>query len=327
MMNAFKLWIIAFTVIIVCPASAQTEGDFNVDLTDDESGVVIKGYTGKQRAITIPAKIQGYPVKEIGNNAFKEDQDITSVNIPASVISIGDSAFENCQFLTSVNIPASVTSIGSNAFLNCRRIATVNFPEGLVEIGYQAFARCSALKTIKLPNSLTKLGEGAFVMSGLTSVTLGNRLTYITAGAFYSTPIITIVIPEGVTGIMERAFNDCTALTTVTLPSTLKEIRGLAFKGCSALTTVTIPAALTSVAFGQIKWNDNNGMQYVTPDWDDFYSYKISSGDGVFDGCDKLLLATRAALKKVGWDGSPENRDWRYDYIMVTGKDTVLDGK
>ena len=323
MKNVFKLWFIALAVIIVRPAFAQTEGDFNVDLTKDESGVVIKRYTGKQTAITIPAKIQGYPVKEIGNNAFKADQDITSVNISASVISIGESAFENCQFLTSVNIPASVTSIGRNAFLSCRRLATVNFSEGLVEIGYQAFAKCGALKTIKLPNSLKKLGEGAFVMSGLTSVTLGRGLTYIPAGAFYSSSIITIAIPEGVTGIGERAFNDCTALTTVTLPSTLGEIRGLAFKGCRALTTVTIPNSLTSVEFGQIHWNGDG--EFVPPDWNN--DFRISRGDGVFDGCDKLLLATRAALKKIGWDGSTENENWRYDYTTIRVSPTVLDGK
>ena len=39
--------------------------------------------------------------------------------IPYSVTSIGNSAFYNCSDLTSVTIPNSVTTISSEAFLNC----------------------------------------------------------------------------------------------------------------------------------------------------------------------------------------------------------------
>jgi hypothetical protein len=324
MKNVFKLWFIALAVIIVHPAFAQTEGDFNVDLTEDGSGVVIKGYTGSQRAVTIPAKIQGYPVKEIGDQVFLlegnvyipggifsymssrtrtrltsvtipagvekigklafflQDQ-LTSVSIPASVTSIGEGAFAGCSSLTMVNIPASVTSIGNNAFTDCSKLATVNFSEGLVEIGDGAFVQCRALKTIKMPNSLIELGRYAFGGSGLTSITFGTGMTSIRAytfsymdnGYYRAAPIQTIVIPEGITGIGQNAFRECTQLTSVTLPSTLERIGERAFSGCSALTTVTIPATLESI---------------------EFY-------DDVFIGCSKLLLATRAALKKIGWDG------------------------
>ena len=327
MKNVFKLWFITLAVIIVYPAFAQTEGDFIVDLTKDESGVVIKGYTGSQRAVTIPAKIQGYPVKEIsdeafssdgyvdldfgmgdfrrgsgrtrtrltsvtiptgveriGENAFFTQRDLTSVNIPASVISIGDGAFAGCSSLTTVNIPTSVSSIGNYAFFECNKLATVNLSEGLVEIGGKAFAACSALKTIKLPNSLTNLGRYVFSNSGITAVTFGTGLTVIPSytfsynswGDYYGVPIKTIVIPEGVMGIGQSAFRGCSELTSVTLPSTLEIIGERAFSGCSALTTVTVPATLESV---------------------NFY-------EAVFVGCEKLLLATRAALKKLGWDGN-----------------------
>jgi hypothetical protein len=313
MKNVFKLWFIALAVIIVSPAFAQTEGDFNVDLTEDESGVIITGYTGSQRAVTIPAKIQGYQVKEIGNDAFSLEgwyylpnwdhvsgrtnavltsvtipagvvrignraflgqSNLTSVSIPVSVTYIGNYAFKQCSSLAAVNIPASVISIESSAFEDCKKLATVIFSEGLVLIRRLAFGGCDALKTIKLPNSLTELEDNAFASSGLTAVTLGTGLKGIPGGAFYRNPIITIVIPEGVTQIGVRAFLNCKQLTTVTLPSTLLEIENEAFSGCSALTTVTIPAALESVQFGR----------------------------NVFEECSKLLLATRAALKKLGWN-------------------------
>jgi len=347
MKNMFKLWFIALTVIIVHPAFAQTEEDFNVDLTKDGTGVVITGYTGKQAAITIPAKIQGYPVKEIGNAAFAAWGDairvytysrgsngfergktintdltsvtipagveiigeraffnqskLTSVNIPASVTSIGKVAFAGCSSLTTVTIPAKVTTIGDWAFLECSKLATVTFAEGLVEIGDGAFAGCRALKTIKLPNSLTKLGYGAFVCyrDGITSITFGTGLTEIPAytfsytdgyNGFSGTQLQSIVIPEGITKIGEGAFMNCRALTSVTFPSTLEIIESYAFRGCSALTTVTIPATLTSVDFRD-RYN-----------WEGY-----RTGDGnTFVGCSKLLLATRAALQKLGWDGKLE---------------------
>jgi hypothetical protein len=329
----------ALLALMAVGVFAQTEGDFNVDLTADESGVIITGYTGSQRAVTIPAKIQGYPVKMIGNAAFSlggivdllEEQDmvrrgtetrltsvtiptgvvrigreafakqstLTSVSIPVSVTSIGAVAFADCSSLTTINIPASVTSIGAVAFADCSKLAMVNFSEGLVEIGEGTFARCSALKTIKLPNSLTKLGESVFAQSGLTAVTLGTGLTVIPSytfsykrwGDYYGLPIKTIVIPEGVTKIGNSAFSKCTELTAVTLPSTLQEIGDYAFSYCSALTTVTIPAALEYVRFGS----------------------------NVFAGCDKLLLATRAALQKLS-EAFPQGfvGSWRRDNFNNT---------
>ena len=358
-----------FLALMAVGVYAQSESDFNVDLTKDGTGVVITGYTGKQAAVTIPAKIQGYPVKEIGAEAFSLGgeisratsreynapieidagtstrltsvtipagverigggaffrQPLTSVNIPTSVTFIGNAAFtgcsslaavnipanvtavgwrafQGCSSLTTITIPASVTSIGDRVFLNCSKLATVNFSEGLVEIGSEAFNGCSALKTVKLPNSLTKLGSSVFSDSGLNSVTLGTGLTEIPANAFsyqkdpygndeddnnYSgLPIKTIIIPEGVTKIGQSAFRSCKELTAVTLPSTLQSIEADAFRGCSVLTTVTIPDTLTSVKFGSsVYWGMSDEPSLI----------------GVFAGCPKILLASRAALKKIGY--------------------------
>ena len=49
-----------------------------------------------------------------------------SYTIPNSVTSIGEAAFEDCEDLTSVTIPNSVTSIGGYAFVDCDDLASIN---------------------------------------------------------------------------------------------------------------------------------------------------------------------------------------------------------
>jgi hypothetical protein len=61
---------------------------------------------------------------------------------------IGEKAFNDCRNLTSVTIPNSVTSIGDSAFFGCRSLASVTIGNGVTMIGKHAFANCSSIKTI-----------------------------------------------------------------------------------------------------------------------------------------------------------------------------------
>ncbi len=73
-------------------------------------------------------------------------------------------------------------------------------------------------------------------------------VTGIADGAFERNHAITeVVIPEGVTSIGERAFNDCTSLANVSWPSTLQVIGASAFYSCGSLTEVDLPAGVTSI--------------------------------------------------------------------------------
>lgn len=66
-----------------------------------------------------------YSVTSIGDYAFWDCSDLTSVTIPNSVTYIGDYAFQNCSGLTSVAIGGGVKSIRSGAFANCEELTDV----------------------------------------------------------------------------------------------------------------------------------------------------------------------------------------------------------
>ena len=72
---------------------------------------------------------------------------------------IGDSAFRDCSNLTSVTIPKSVTSIGVRAFYNCRGLTNAPIPYGVISIGDSAFLYCSGLTSVTIPNSVTSIGN------------------------------------------------------------------------------------------------------------------------------------------------------------------------
>ena len=87
-----------------------------------ESGTAtITKYKGSQTAVIVPASIDGYTVKSIGDNAFKGTS-IVSVSLPDTLVSIGWFAFSDCSSLKSAIIPKTVAEIGYEAFSNCKRL-------------------------------------------------------------------------------------------------------------------------------------------------------------------------------------------------------------
>lgn len=59
--------------------------------------------------------------------------------------------------------------------------------------------------------------------------------------------LVEIVIPEGVTSILQSAFEQCSNLVSITLPSTLTEIGYYVFRLCGSLKSITLPSTLTEI--------------------------------------------------------------------------------
>ena len=193
-----------------------------------------------------------YDVVAISAAALR-NSDITSAELPSSIISLGNSAFEGCQSLQSVKYRDEAH--GKVAYripkANIRKASTQQRIEGVAiipAIGKNAFADCSALTSVELPADIESIPDNAFRnCSALTTVEIPSTVYYIAEAAFMGSGITAITIPENVSEVAPRAFKNCTSLATINMPDKLNYIAPQAFRGCTALKEITLPATLNYI--------------------------------------------------------------------------------
>lgn len=96
---------------------------------------------------------------------------VRKMSIPSSVTKIGDYAFYNCTNLSSLTLPSGVKEIGFSAFQGCKSLTSVTIPSGVKNISSFTFRDCESLRFINLPSDLKYIGEEAFEgCTGLTSI-------------------------------------------------------------------------------------------------------------------------------------------------------------
>lgn len=132
-----------------CGRKATPAEDFSYEM--DSGEVTITGYHGTEREIVIPEEIEGRPVTRIGEEAFR-DYDLTSVDLPDSLLVIEGYAFGGCDCLESISFGKNLEQIGSFAFYECKELQKVSLPKGLQYLGGYSFAYCENLKELELPD-------------------------------------------------------------------------------------------------------------------------------------------------------------------------------
>ena len=161
-----------------------------------------------------------------------------------SVTSIGDDAFQNCTNLTSITIPSSVISIGNYAFQNCS-LENLRIEDGteILSLGYNYYNYSTS----------NGIGQGLFYKCKLKTLYLGRNISYSASRAkgyspFYNKSTLTsVTIGNSVTTIEQRMFEGCSSLTSIEIPNSVTSIGEWAFSGCTGLTSVTIPNSVTSI--------------------------------------------------------------------------------
>ena len=273
-----------------------------------------------QKEFTIPNV-----VRSIGNCAFENSTNLTTIVIPDNIIGIGMYAFRNCNNLSDIKIPSQVSSIGRAAFSDCSSLTNISIPERVTNIEYATFSGCSSLSSVTIPNSITNIEYAAFsgcnslssiiipdsvtnmggtessvgynmsgakgsVFSGcssLTSMTIPDSVINIETDNLFRgcSSLVNVTIPNSITIIGNSTFDGCSSLTSVTIPNGVTSIGNLAFSNCSNLINITIPDSVTNIG-GYAFENCSNLINVIIPD-------SVTSIDsGVFENCSSLTSIT-----------------------------------
>ena len=158
---------------------------------------------------------------------FEDCRELTTIDIPLSVIELSYSAFWRCNKLTSINVSPNNPSYSS--------IDGIVFNKDHTSILIYPLGKTS--KSYSIPNTVTTIGSSAFTSCvNLTS----------------------IEIPNSVIEIKSQAFSGCYNLSAITIPENVNHIGMNAFQGCSQFSSVTSMAIVPPV----LEWNSkyNSGV-------------------------------------------------------------------
>ena len=254
-------------------AYAANDGLTGANIVDGQ----LLGYYGDGGDIVIPNT-----VTVIAPEAFKGNDNVTSVTIPGSVSVIGYNAFESCTALERVifsdPVDGAKLTIRVSAFINCPKLYDIEIPACAEYVTANIFKGCTSLEAIRVhaenpyyvtdeygvlfgpwvdygepqyddPNlSLTAYPcgrvEGSYT---IPQEVAGRRVNRIWASGFRDAKNLTSVeIPATLEIIGANAFEG-TGLREVVIPDTVTQIDSAVFENCTELTDVTLPSGMTEI--------------------------------------------------------------------------------
>lgn len=183
-------------------------------------GSTITGYRGDMPAnyvLNAAAIPTGKTVTAIAAEAFKNKTNLTSVELPATVVKVGANAFEGSGLTGTVDL-SNVTEIGEAAFKGLTGVTAITVGQGVSKIGASAFEGCSQATMTLKANSLTELGAKAFYdCAKLTSVEI-DGVAEIFANTFTNAGLTSVKLGEAVERVGDSWAN-LSSVTEFTAPS------------------------------------------------------------------------------------------------------------
>lgn len=82
--------------------------------------------------------------------------------IPSGVNALGEGAFANCGNLTSIQLPAALANIANDAFYYASSLTSPPLTSSVTAIGAWAYAGLKKLGSLTIPNTVSNLGSDAF---------------------------------------------------------------------------------------------------------------------------------------------------------------------
>ena len=293
-------------------------GDFEYSLSG--SDITITKYKGSDENVTVPEKIDGNKVVNIGNEAFRNNRKIKTVIIPDTVTLIGNSAFYGCSFLTDITMTKNLASLGAYAFYGCSSLNSINLPESLTIIDNNTFYNCRSLTDVNLSKKLTEIGSSAFYnCTALTGVILPETLTSIGNSAFrYCTSLTDIVFHANLITVGNYAFANCEKLKDITFSDSQIQIGSYTFYNCDSIEKIEIK---NNNEIGSYCFSNCNGITEI------IIGDNVILNDCVFSGCNSIkslkigqnLTKTDRAFSGINLEGEcGVNLKWKLDLDQCT---------
>lgn len=226
-------------------------------------------------------------VRNVGNFAFKDCGQLSSVVFNNATTGIGKEAFYNCDKLTSITLGQNVGVIGFGAFADCAKLSDVNLDSIIAncDIEPYAFFEDYSLNNLSMSEStgIKNIGDACFAV---TSVPTGNWTV--------------VDFPDQITGETDNALGDLlfagrNNLKEVYFPSnyangTAIEVPSSMFKGCTDLEKVDFNIGKGSTKNGYANFKqDGTGFTYndlfrdvINPEFKVYGPEKNTSGQASF---------------------------------------------
>ena len=207
------------------------------------SNYTLTDYNGLGGTVVIPTDMN---IWYIGEEAFKDNDNIKKIIIPSSVVDIQARAFYNCTALEEVYFvseekqpiaDADLSMIYENAFYGCTNLKKIDFSNvKTITVAADCFGNCLKLAEVVDMPSIGTMHHRAFAGTALTSVDL-TGLHMSGDSVFEGCQKLTEIKTGKFTAIGKDMFKDCLGLRNTLTISTPKIGAG-AFSGCTNLAGV-----------------------------------------------------------------------------------------
>jgi len=263
MKRKLLLFICALLACFTSKAYDFASGDLLYNITDQEKHEVEVTFledgdgnvTYVSGDITIPGKI----VKD---------------GVVYTVTGIGEKAFANCKNLTSVKLTDNVKRIGGGAFTGCDGLTSFDLMS-VEYLGGDVFSWCGSLKSMTIPSTV-KIIDGGALFAGcesLEKVVFEEGVTWMWVNAFVWCPNLEeVILPSTLERAYQNWFGGCPKLKKVVMPISDPVIsQRMVFSEPDPTCPITIPDgyAKTYLQRGYYNISDVGELEWIREEFEE----------------------------------------------------------
>lgn len=345
-MTDYEKQIINAALNIVLPEGIETiqKGLFAKNEQDDLT------YTDIEKTLTAYGltEVAGADLDENGDILTDENGQVvfggdfygldkyTSISLLGNdTVSIGDYAFGNCDNLSSVSVPATVSELGLRPFTECTNLSHVNFQESpyytcdnSIIFGLDAYGnktevveflcgRKTGVVDASEMEGISSIAPEAFAYTNVSSVDLRtSAVTDIPEGTFESTPkLFAVYLPNTCKSISEDSFKD-SSISYVEVPSSVNYLDNDAFSGTTDKSGLQFYCEDDSNAY---IYAQKQGIMTTSKPIEIFYEVSFWDWDGTLLDTQTVAAGTDAVPPTVPGREGYIHTGWVPDYHGVNG--------